>query len=295
MALESLGEQIDIHGGGSDLIFPHHENEIAQSESFTGVVPFVRYWLHTGMLNLPDPEAPDEGDSETRRVLKMAHSGEFITIRQVLETGLVPPPALRLYLLSQRYRINFTYSYDALLGTVARWKAWAETSASVVRVIAWAEQHPRTNTDADTAAASELEGQLKAARDEFTAAMDDDFNTSGALAAIDGLKSAINAYAATVGGQDASPAQLGTLRQALETLEELTGVLGVSLEAPDAAGNQLDAALKSAIQALVAQRDEARAAKNWAEADRIRKQLDEHYGVVVKDTAQGATWSLKGS
>jgi cysteinyl-tRNA synthetase len=295
MALESLGEQIDIHGGGSDLIFPHHENEIAQSESFTGVVPFVRYWLHTGMLNLPDPEAPEEGDTEARKVLKMAHSGTFVTIRSVLETGLVPPPALRLYLLSQRYRVNFTYSLEALSATVERWKTWAETRATLLRVIAWAEEHPRKAAEADSAAAAEVEAQLVTAHEEFIAAMDDDFNTSGALAAIDRLKARINTYTATLGGEGASPPQLDALRKSLETLDELTGVLGVALEAPATPGNQLDAEHNAAIDALVAQRDELRAAKRWAEADRIRKELEERYGVVVKDTAQGATWSLKGS
>jgi cysteinyl-tRNA synthetase len=246
------------------------------------------------MLNLPDPSAPEEGDTEVQKVMKMAHSGEFVTIRSVLATGLVPPPALRLYLLSQRYRINFTYSLDSLLATVKRWRQWAETRATVLRIIGWAEEHTPTTSEADTRAVRELEAALASGREEFVTAMDDDFNTSGALAAIDGLTSRINTFAATFGGNGASAVQLGALRQAMETLDELSGVLGVSLEAP-AMDNQLDAGRKTAIEALVAQRDEARAAKHWAEADRIREELDERYGVVIKDTPQGATWSLKGS
>jgi cysteinyl-tRNA synthetase len=286
MALETLGEQIDIHGGGSDLIFPHHENEIAQSESYTGISPFVRYWLHTGMLNLTD---------DARRELKMAHSGEFITIRSVLATGQVPPPALRLYLLSQRYRINFTYSPEALAATVDRWRSWADARATLLRVIAWAAEHPRRTIDADAALATRLEAQLQAGRAALIAAMDDDFNTSGALAAIDGLKADTNTYASSVTGEAASDTQMDALRQALETLDELTGVLGVSLEAPESPENELDAETRTAIKVLVAQRDAARAAKDWTEADRIRKELEQRYGVVVKDTPQGATWSLKGS
>jgi cysteinyl-tRNA synthetase len=292
MALETLGEQIDIHGGGSDLIFPHHENEIAQSESYTGRSPFVRYWLHTGMLSLPD-EAPEEGDTTARKLLKMAHSGTFITIRSVLETGQVPPGALRLYLLGQRYRANLMYSSEALLATVERWKTWADTRANLLRLITWAEQHTRGDEPGAAAAAQDLAAQLGAARDEFIAAMDDDFNTSAALAAIDGLRAHVNAYLATIQGAAAHTGQLEALRKALETLDELTGVLGISLEAPASAASRLDAAHKVAVEALIAQRAEARAAKNWAEADRIRRELDEHYGVLIKDTAQGTTWTLK--
>jgi cysteinyl-tRNA synthetase len=89
MVLERLGQQIDIHGGGSDLIFPHHENEIAQSESYTGHSPFARYWVHTGMLSLPDPEAGATG-AEAASKLKMAHSGTFVTIRSILDLPAGP-------------------------------------------------------------------------------------------------------------------------------------------------------------------------------------------------------------
>ncbi len=298
MVLQALGEQIDIHGGGSDLIFPHHENEIAQSESLTGKVPFVRYWAHTGMLSLPDPEAPvTEQESAARRQLKMAHSGQFITIRSILDTGQVPAPALRLYLLGQLYRANLMYSEEQLLGTVARWKRWAETRANLLRLIGWAEERLTGEggpaTAAEGARERDLAGALEAARAEFIEAMDDDFNTSGALAAIDGLVRRVNDYLSGLTGAGATAAELGALRASLETLEELAGTLGVALEAPGEVG--LDAERVAAIEALVAQRGEARQAKKWAEADRIRKELDERYGVLIKDTAQGTTWSLKGS
>ncbi|HEY7834623.1 MAG TPA: DALR domain-containing protein, partial [Ktedonobacterales bacterium] len=318
-----LGEQIDIHGGGSDLIFPHHENEIAQSESYTGKVPFVRYWLHTGMMSLPDPgsdpdnaarvdeadeavanqprkmshSAASDGNAAARKTLKMAHSGEFITIRSILNTGQVPAPALRLYLQGQHYRANPTYSEEQLLATVRRWKRWAQTRANLLRLIEWAEQHqaPAANTAAQTQTArqEELARQIAAARADFIAAMDDDFNTSSALAAIDGLVNRINDYAAGLTGGRVGPPELLALRAALAGLEELTGVLGIALAAPEAAPAALAAATRAAIEALLAQRDVARAAKNWAEADRLRQELEQRYGVVIKDTAQGATWALK--
>src|SRR5215469_10866729 len=135
MVKETLGDQIDIHGGGADLIFPHHENEIAQTESLTGKTPFVHYWLHTGMLSLPaDDEIDAAGIAE-----KMAHSGTFITIRSVLADGSVPAPALRLYLLGQQYRANLVFSPEQLRASVTRWRRWVQTSSTLQRLIAWSQ------------------------------------------------------------------------------------------------------------------------------------------------------------
>ncbi len=164
MALHALGPQIDIHGGGADLIFPHHENEIAQTESFTETVPFVRYWFHTGMLSLPEDasdqpapqteldaeaeaetEAREEGaEAEDALALKMAHSGRFVTIASVLASGEIPPMALRTYLLGQQYRATLVYSEEQLRGTVVRWRRWVETAANLRRLITWAESAPTT-------------------------------------------------------------------------------------------------------------------------------------------------------
>ncbi|GAC1454633.1 MAG: cysteine--tRNA ligase [Ktedonobacterales bacterium] len=296
MVLETLGEQIDIHGGGSDLIFPHHENEIAQSESFTGKSPFVRYWVHTGMLSLPDPAVEGSAaEASAHRQLKMAHSGTFVTIRSILGTGQVPAPALRLYLLGQHYRANLTYSEEALLATVARWRRWAETRSNLVRLIAWAEQHAGGDRGNAGARDEELAAQLATAHAEFIAAMDDDLNTSAALAAIDGLAKRVNDYLAGLGKADATAAELGALRASLEVLDELVGALGVALEDSDVTQPALDAERRAAIDRLVQERQAARSARQWGEADRIRQELDEQYGVLIKDTAQGTTWTVKGS
>jgi cysteinyl-tRNA synthetase len=193
------------------------------------------------------------------------------------------------------------------LGTVARWRRWAETRANLLRLIAWVEERLSAGAVKNSAAAkrakrakpapaggreAELAAQARAARDEYVAAMDDDFNTSGALAAVDGLVRRTNDYLATLAGAEPAPATLEALRIALGTLEELTGTLGVALEVPTTAAAFAEAD-RAAIEALVAERDAARQAKDWAEADRIRAQLDSQYGVVVKDTAQGATWMVK--
>ena len=288
MAMDTLGEQIDIHGGGSDLIFPHHENEIAQSESLTDKAPFARYWVHTGMLSLPG----ENGDVE-----KMAHSGAFVTVRSTLQEGDVPPAGLRTYLLGQHYRANLLFSEEQLRASVTRWQRWSGARATLLRLIAWAEAHLAPTGDGDGSAPGpaerELSEQIQAARGDFIAAMDDDFNTSGALSAIDALAKRANDYTNDLGGESATPAALAALREALAALEELASVVGIALEAETPPASGLDAATVAAVEALIAQRAAARANKSWAEADRIRKELDETYHVVVKDTPQGATWSMK--
>ena len=282
MAMDTLGEQIDIHGGGSDLIFPHHENEIAQSESLTGKAPFVRYWIHTGMLSL----AETAGDEE-----KMAHSGTFVTIRSILDDDHMPPPALRTYLLSQRYRANQVFSPEALRATVSRWRRWAEARTTLTRLGDWAATHEAaTDQSEPSCATSQLHDKVRAAGAAFVEAMDDDLNTSGALGAIDELVTAANEYASTLGDKPTSPGVVQALGEARSKLDELTGVLGISLEEKQAG---VDAETQSAIEALVAQRTAARQSRDWAEADRIRRELDERYRVVVKDTPQGATWSVR--
>lgn len=261
MAMETLGEQIDIHGGGMDLIFPHHENEIAQSEALTGQPPFARYWVHTGLLQLGDE--------------KMAHSGNFVTIRKVLET--VPAPALRLYLLAQSYRTQFVYLEEQVAATITRWRRWVEARATAGRILG-----TTTGMVTDSPAFTTL-------RDEFIAAMDDDFNTSKGTAVIDDLVRRINDQTA-----QGSAANRTELAAGVALLDELTGVLGVALDPDLDVRRSIDDATRAEIESLVAQRTAARQAKNWQESDRLRDELDQQFGVVVKDTPQGAVWEVKG-
>ena len=286
MALATLGDQIDIHGGGTDLIFPHHENEIAQSESYTGVEPFVRYWVHTGMLTMLGEEGKEE---------KIAHSGRFVTIRSTLDEGQIPPPALRAYLLGTHYHANLMFSEEQLRGTIGRWRRWVEARATALRLKAWAAEHqPEGVTHVPGVAESDLLGAVRTAHDDFIAAMDDDFNTSLALSVIDELAHRTNDYAHSLGGESAPAGSVEALDAAAAMLEELTGVLGISLD--DEAGEQsLDEGARAQIEALVAERTAARARKDWGEADRIRKTLEDDWNVVVKDTPQGPTWSLRES
>jgi cysteinyl-tRNA synthetase len=284
MAREALGDQIDIHGGGTDLIFPHHENEIAQSESYTGKEPFVRYWVHTGMLTM----LGDEGNVE-----KIAHSGRFITIRSTLDEAHIPPAALRAYLLGTHYHANLLFSEEQLRGTIGRWRRWMEARNTALRLKAWAEERASEAQSGEQGGAErELHAAATTAHDEFVAAMDDDFNTSLALSVIDELAHRTNDYAHSLGGEMAPAGAAEALGTAADMILELTGVLGISLD--DVATEQsLDDAARAAIEALVMERTEARGRKEWGEADRIRKQLEDQWNVVVKDTPQGPTWSVR--
>ena len=263
MAMETLGEQIDIHGGGADLIFPHHENEIAQSESLTGK-PFARYWVHTGLLQMGDE--------------KMAHSGMFVTAKSALE--VTPAPALRLYLLSQSYRTPFTYLPEQVGAAVKRWHRWVEARQAAAKFVG------------DTPALEREPEEFTHYREEFIAAMDDDFNTSGGMAVVDTLVRRLNEITGKpVPGQEREQRELA--RAGLTVLDELTGILGIALDPALDIHRTIDDASRAEIETLVDARTEARQARNWQEADRIRRELDERFGVIVKDGPTGSTWEVK--
>ncbi|MFL5685179.1 MAG: cysteine--tRNA ligase [Chloroflexota bacterium] len=249
MSMEQLGPSFDIHTGGVDLIFPHHEDEIAQSEAATGQ-EFVRTWLHCAHLR-------SSGS-------KMAKStGNIARVGDVLGSG-VSPRALRYALLAVHYRAGLDYSDDSL----------AAASAALTRldtlVLALESYHEDGSGDPG------LGDALGAARDAFTAALDDDLNISAALAAVFDLVRDLNRRieARSLSSDDA--------RRALDSLRDLDGVLGV-LEDP--AGDVLDADL----QTLLDERAAARAARDWAASDRLRDELADH-GVVVEDTRDGQRW-----
>lgn len=255
MCLHHLGETIDIHGGGNDLIFPHHENEIAQSESYTGK-PLAKYWMHNGMLQLAGE--------------KMSKSlGNLITIDAFLEKYKTPD-VLRMLIFSGHYRKPVVFNDETL--------AAAERSLQRVR----GALNPATGTTSTGPEADALREAAENARDAFIQAMDDDFNTASALAVIFELVRAINtARSAGVSGPFFEAGQ--------RTLRELTGVLGLTLSGGSDNSKPDAIAAKPFIDLLIRVRADLRTAKQWALADQVRDSLKE-LGVTLEDNPSGTTW-----
>jgi cysteinyl-tRNA synthetase len=259
MSSTYLDGQVDIHGGGADLIFPHHENEIAQSEAFLGVEPFTRYWVHNGLVRV--------GAEKMSKSL-----GNFVRLKEIVDRGL--GPAFRLMVLQSHYRAPVTYTEEGLLAAergLSRLRAAAEPTAPSVTPI---DEGPDTTAD--------LALLAEDVRCRFHQSMDDDFNAPEALAALFDLARAINR--ARGAGE---PVEL--IEPARVTLVDLAGVLGLDLE-DDATAATADAA--PFIDLLLRVREELRQRREWALSDLIRDELGK-LEVVVEDTPAGATWTQR--
>ena len=253
MVRRYLGETIDIHCGGQDLIFPHHENEIAQSECCNGV-PFANYWMHNGFISVDN--------------VKMSKSlGNFFTVRDVAnEYGYEP---IRYFLISSHYRSPINYSVDII----------EQCKASLVRLYNCRESLDfamKNATDTVVANADEIKAKLLSRKDQFITAMDDDLNTADAITAIFELVKDVNTTVIT----DAPNKELVDLATTL--FDELTGVLGLVY-------NRKTESLNDEIEKMIEARTQARKDRNWAEADRIRDELKAQ-GIVLEDTPQGVKW-----
>ena len=248
-----LGDTIDIHCGGQDLIFPHHENEIAQSECFTGK-PFAHYWMHNGYINVDN--------------VKMSKSlGNFFTVRDVAEKYGYEP--IRYLLISAQYRSPINYSTDIIEQCIAALNRLYTCRDSL-------DFELKNAADAEHDGDKAIIDGFDKYREQFISAMDDDLNTADAIASIFELVRDINT---NVVGNTPSKA---LVEGAIAMFDELTGVLGLVY-------NRKTETLDSDVEALIEARTNARKEKNWAEADRIRDQLKE-MGIVLEDTAQGVKW-----
>ena len=254
MVRRYLGETIDIHCGGQDLIFPHHENEIAQSECCNGV-PFANYWMHNGFITVDK--------------VKMSKSlGNFFTVRDVAEKYGYEP--IRLLMISCQYRSPINYSIDA----IEQCKASLERMYTCRDNLDFALQNAVDD-------AGENDGEIMALIDkrkaEFVDAMEDDLNTADAIGVLFELIRDLNTNV-----NDKTVSKV-VAEYAISAFDELTDVLGLVYNR-DKKGS-----LDDEIEALIEQRNAARKAKNWAEADRIRDELKAQ-GIVLEDTAQGVKW-----
>lgn len=251
MARRYLGASIDIHCGGQDLIFPHHENEVAQSECCNDA-PFARYWMHNGYINVDNK--------------KMSKSlGNFFTVRDVAEKFGYEP--IRFFLISSSYRSPINYNDESIEQATAALERLYNCRNGLEFALKNAPQG-----EADEAVVA----FCRQRREQFITAMDDDLNTADGIAALFELAKDCNRMVA------ADQPTAGSCQTALNAFNELADVLGLLYARKDAEDD-------GEIVALIEARTQARAAKNWAESDRIREEL-KALGVVVEDTPQGVKW-----
>lgn len=254
MVRKFLGETIDIHCGGQDLIFPHHENEIAQSECCNGA-PFANYWMHNGFITVDK--------------VKMSKSlGNFFTVRDVAEQFGYEP--IRYLMISCQYRSPINYSFDA----IAQCKASLERLYTCRDNLDFALKNAKDEAGEKDA---EIIALIDGKKDKFIEAMEDDLNTGEALGAVFELVKDINT---NVNDGVQSKA---LVEYAIKVFDELMDVLGLLYN------RKASSSLDDEIEALIQQRNDARKNKNWAEADRIRDELKAQ-GIVLEDTPQGVKW-----
>ncbi|EPY06923.1 cysteinyl-tRNA synthetase [Paenibacillus alvei TS-15] len=260
MSRKYLGDTIDIHGGGQDLQFPHHECEAAQSESVTGK-PLANVWMHNGYINI---------DNE-----KMSKSlGNGVTVQQLRKQ--YDPAALRYFMLSTHYRNPLNFNAEAMEQAEKSVSRIANAVTNVRHALASLNTDPSVQEDANEA----LQVKIASILETFDAKMQDDFNTADAITAVFEWASEANSYL-----QQADLLAAGDLEALLDAFEAMNEVLGLVLE-------KEEELLDEEIDQLIQERNDARKAKNWARADEIRDLLTEQ-GIVLEDTPQGVRWRRK--
>lgn len=253
MSTTYLGDTIDIHGGGQDLEFPHHENEIAQSEAKTGK-KFVNYWMHNGFVTV---------GKKQEKMSKSLHN--FVTVHDILKQ--IDPQVLRFYMSSVQYRRPINYSEDGLKQAETVLKRYQNTLRNL---------EARLQDKTDSLEDSILRDNLTQAKAEFIEAMDDDFNVQNALSVMYDLTSTLNTHL------QEDKVDKPALKHAKKILIDWLEIFGVSF-------NENQAEDDTDIEKMIAERDAARKNKDWAESDRLRDRLQAR-GIVIEDTPQGTRW-----
>lgn len=270
MSMKYLGEQFDFHGGGSDLIFPHHSNEIAQSEGCTGKHPFVKYWLHNGFITVNEE--------------KMSKSlGNFFMVIDILKN--FEPETLRFFIVQTHYRSPLDFS-DARLTEADKSLAKLRNAKATLKELA--DRMSAGPTESSLA----LRAEMLQLREKFMEAMRDDFNTALAISYMFELAKKVNTYKNEI-GEGKPDGKLIDMMTGI--FKEMCGIIGIlednaeekKADAPVAAGKE-----KELIEMLIAMRQEARKSKNFALADKLRDDLAAR-GIVLQDTPDGVKWSVK--
>lgn len=257
MATKYLGDTIDIHGGGQDLEFPHHENEIAQSEAATGK-EFVHYWMHNGFVTVGEKQ---------EKMSKSLHN--FITVHNLLKE--IDPQVLRFFMANVQYRRPINYSKENL-----------EQAANILQRFKNTVNNLdyRLTNDQDSKESSELRAAITKTEKDFIAAMDDDFNVQNALTAIYDLLPVVNANTNERFADD------DALKHVRELLDKWLAIFGINLSKLTTQDKVQD---DEEVIMLIKQREEARKNKDWAKSDELRDQL-KALGIIVEDTPQGTRW-----
>lgn len=257
MAIRYLGETIDIHGGGQDLEFPHHENEIAQSEAATGKT-FVHYWMHNGFVTV---------GADAEKMSKSLHN--FVTVHDLLQE--VDPQVLRFFMASVQYRRQINYSAENLKQAQIILQRFKNTFNNL---------EYRLKDESDSEKSESLNAKIKDTEQKFITAMDDDFNVQNALTAIYDLLPEINANI------NAKNADKDALKKAAKLLTSWLAIFGIDVQRLITAENQND---DEQVQRLIKKREEARKNKDWAQSDALRDELKQ-MGITIEDTPQGTRW-----
>jgi cysteinyl-tRNA synthetase len=279
MSMKLLGQTVDIHGGGLDLQFPHHENELAQSESYSDVT-FVRYWMHNGLMKIGAG--------------KMSKSqGNEVVVADLLKRH--PPETLRFFLLSTHYRRPIDFSEERLEEVqrgLEGFYRFFERLTRITKVNFYELEAPTSRgTLSAPQNASGFWSDVSAHRDAFLEHMDDDFNTGGAIGVLFELLNSLNRYADSQRLEEAGakPDALEAFRSGAVVLKELSQILGIFLEPRSEASTGSDGLVNGLMQLLMDLRSDARKSKNFAVADQIRQRLT-LLGVTLEDRPGGTGW-----
>ncbi len=267
MSLKELGKTFDIHGGGTDLIFPHHENEIAQSEAYSGVKPFVKYWLHNGTVNM-------SGDKMSKSL------GNFYTTRELLDKYTADQ--LRYFVITKHYRSPMEYSDEEIESTNKSLDKLVNTKKSLENVLKGKYDFKDSETDAN------IYKKVKKKKKEFLEAMDDDFNTALATGVLHEIATEINKII-NVSDFVLTQALYNDLKKVYNIYMELVDILGLTLQG---AKEEIKSdKFNKLVDYILELREEARDNENWEFADKLRDDLQK-MGIKVKDTPRGTEWEL---